>query len=258
MNLRYLEAFLAVAERGSLAGAAQDLKIATSAVSRQIRLFEESVEVSLFDRQTRKLLLTPAGEHLRREARLFAEASTSGLLGFSKRKVRMGCLQSAFEEKIAPSLIKGWARFPHDILVGSPSWLLSELQEDRLDAVITSLSGPASTSIRASKLYDEVPCFVAANSAARIVYEPYKDLWLKEQETWERSIHVNSLNAALELCRAGVGSAILPSVVAKRAGLRNTRSLGQKKIPIYFCTKKLKNPRTDVLEILTELRRHKV
>lgn len=58
---RYVDA---VAQRGSIRSAAEFLRVAPSAVNRQIALAEEELGVPLFDRVPQGLRLTAAGEHL--------------------------------------------------------------------------------------------------------------------------------------------------------------------------------------------------
>jgi DNA-binding transcriptional LysR family regulator len=66
----------AVARRGSLAGAAEELGRAPSAVTYAARRLEEDLDVLLFDRRGYRARLTPAGEELLREGRqLLAAAS---------------------------------------------------------------------------------------------------------------------------------------------------------------------------------------
>jgi len=61
MDLRQLTTFLEVAEQGSLRRAATRLRIAETALSRQMRLLEAEFGVTLFRRHGRGLALTPEG-----------------------------------------------------------------------------------------------------------------------------------------------------------------------------------------------------
>jgi LysR family transcriptional regulator, nitrogen assimilation regulatory protein len=65
MELRRLSYFVRVAEDGSLTKAAAKLRVAQSALSRQMRLLEDELGVALFDRTARGMRPTNAGEHLR-------------------------------------------------------------------------------------------------------------------------------------------------------------------------------------------------
>jgi DNA-binding transcriptional LysR family regulator len=62
LELRHLATFCAVAETLHFRGAADRLHIAQPAVTRQIQQLEAALGVGLFDRDTRSVALTPAGE----------------------------------------------------------------------------------------------------------------------------------------------------------------------------------------------------
>ena len=69
MDWDKLRIFHAVAEAGSFTHAGESLNLSQSAVSRQISALEESLNVSLFHRHARGLILTEQGELLYRTAR---------------------------------------------------------------------------------------------------------------------------------------------------------------------------------------------
>src|SRR5205814_10048839 len=61
-TLANLESFVRSAETGGFSGAARRLALAPAAVSRNVATLERNLGVRLFQRSTRKLTLTEAGE----------------------------------------------------------------------------------------------------------------------------------------------------------------------------------------------------
>jgi DNA-binding transcriptional LysR family regulator len=88
MDWDKLRVFHAVAEAGSFTHAGDTLNLSQSAVSRQISALEEALQVPLFHRHARGLILTEQGEALNRTVReVFAKlAMTEALLTESKER----------------------------------------------------------------------------------------------------------------------------------------------------------------------------
>ena len=73
-----IEAFLAIAERGSFHRAAAHLNLSQTALSHRMRKLEDDLGVDLFTRTTRQVALTPAGiDLLPRARRMFDEITAS-------------------------------------------------------------------------------------------------------------------------------------------------------------------------------------
>ena len=73
MEIRQLKAFVVVADLLSFTKASQKLNMAQSSVSAQVKVLEEDLDVKLFDRIGRRVLLTDAGRKLYAYARRMAE-----------------------------------------------------------------------------------------------------------------------------------------------------------------------------------------
>ncbi|MFC4273655.1 LysR family transcriptional regulator [Achromobacter aloeverae] len=69
MELRHLRYFIAVAEARSFRVAAERIHITQPAITRQIQDLEAEVGVALFERSSVGVALTPAGEHILKDAR---------------------------------------------------------------------------------------------------------------------------------------------------------------------------------------------
>lgn len=78
LELRVLRYFLAVADRGSITAASQQVRVAQPSLSRQLRALETELGIDLFVRDGRALRLGPAGRRLLPIARdLVARADTA-------------------------------------------------------------------------------------------------------------------------------------------------------------------------------------
>lgn len=106
MDWDKLRIFHAVAEAGSFTRAGEMLNLSQSAVSRQISALEESLDVLLFTRHARGLLLTEQGELLQKTARdIFAKlAKIEGQILDSKQRPE-GSLRITTTEFIGATLL---------------------------------------------------------------------------------------------------------------------------------------------------------
>ena len=118
MNLRHLQAFVSIAEAGSIARASTRLTVSQPAASRQILALEAELEVRLFDRIGRRLRLTSEGEDLLRQSRrLLMEVELLGararaLKGGHAGILRVGATPMAIEHTLARFLGRYRRRHP--------------------------------------------------------------------------------------------------------------------------------------------------
>src|ERR1700760_3914191 len=75
MELRHLRYFVAIAEERSFTRAAERLWVAQPGLSSQIRRLESELGIRLFDRHTRGVRLTPAGDLFLERARVALAAA---------------------------------------------------------------------------------------------------------------------------------------------------------------------------------------
>jgi len=79
-DLNDLQAFRAVVDKGSFRGAAEAIRISQPALSRRIEKLESALDVKLFERTTRRLLLSDSGAaYLRTCSRVLAEIAEAEL-----------------------------------------------------------------------------------------------------------------------------------------------------------------------------------
>lgn len=82
-TLANLESFVRSAESGGFSAAARRLKLTPAAVSRNVAMLERNLGVRLFQRSTRKLTLTEAGERFLAEIGANLEALQAAIAGIS-------------------------------------------------------------------------------------------------------------------------------------------------------------------------------
>src|SRR4051812_40223807 len=145
MELRHLRYFVAIAEERSFTRATERLWVAQPGLSTQIRKLESELGVQLFERHTRGVDLTDAGEVLLERARAALAAADvaagtgrhleAGLLG----RVRVGVSTDARWHGASMLL----ARFARDydgvelsVLEGTGGALWRDLRDGRLDALL--------------------------------------------------------------------------------------------------------------------------
>jgi len=85
LTLRGLRAFIVVEETGSISNGAKRIGGSSSGVSQQITALEQAVGAKLFDRQSRPLKLTPAGQLLHAHARKILEATAKAQAELSRQ-----------------------------------------------------------------------------------------------------------------------------------------------------------------------------
>lgn len=100
-DLRSLRAFVATAEELNFRRAAERLHMSQPPLSRMIASLEDSLETRLFERSTRQVALTRAGETLYREALLLLERADELARKLKRevavrRRFRIGCTSAAY------------------------------------------------------------------------------------------------------------------------------------------------------------------
>ena len=109
-ELGHLAHFHAVARHGSFTRAAAALRIQQPSVSRSVRLLEEALGVTLFERRPREVVLTAAGERIFAACvRLFEEADNIARIAEAERGDCRGPLRvaaaGAVASRLAPAAI---------------------------------------------------------------------------------------------------------------------------------------------------------
>lgn len=145
MDLHYLKIFYEVATEGSFTKAANKLYINQSAVSIQVKKFEELLNTKLFDRSSKKIKLTYSGEVLFKIAEeIFqkvkrAEKEIERIVLFDKAKIIIGSTHLVGEHmlpRIAKEFAKNYPEIEFDLLIKGRDPLIKDLKEGKVDVAL--------------------------------------------------------------------------------------------------------------------------
>ena len=142
MNISNLQSFTEVARRGSIAGAARAMACDPSAVSRNLAALEAELGIRLFERTTRRLELTEAGQrYLRRIEPIMDELAAAqdemrGLVGRPQGRLRVTA-SSAYGQTVVAPLIMSFRRdFPEVKLDLILTDAVIDLVAERIDVAL--------------------------------------------------------------------------------------------------------------------------
>lgn len=147
ITIEALEILDAIDRRGSFAKAAEELNKATSALSYGVQKLEEQLDITVFQREGRRSVLTPAGRLILDEGRKILNSAT--LLAQKAKEVATGwepLLRIAIDStqnytlifQILSEFMKDHERLEVDIIecILSGGW--EALEQDRVDLIIGS------------------------------------------------------------------------------------------------------------------------
>jgi DNA-binding transcriptional LysR family regulator len=221
MQLNQLKTLMCIADLGSISKAADQLRIAQPALSRQIRMLEAELGVQLFDRHGRGMVITSAGmEVLSRATRIMSEIDSiqgdlAQLDSTLSGRVVIGMpptISGLVTVKLAASIRRQHPRLELCFVDAFSGYLLDWLQRGELDIAV--LYGPRSMrSVRMEPLLQQDLFLVGAAdtdlSANRAV--PFSDL---DGETLVLPSSRHSIRNILESSAADLGITLHTTVEA--------------------------------------------
>lgn len=146
MNIRQMQSFVSVIERGSFAAAADALVTTQSTISARIRELERHLGVDLFDRSQHRARLTPKGEQMLLYARQMLDLSNQidrevGDPGSIEGTIRIGAVGMVVRN-LAPRLVgEVRLRFPNlriKMHVRLARTLLNMLEDAEIDLALVN------------------------------------------------------------------------------------------------------------------------
>ncbi len=107
MDFTQLSYFIAIAKHGNFSAAARQFYVSQPCISHQIQMMEKELGMALFERNTRKVTLTPAGEIFLEDAKKMVdlmENARNRLIQEEKGSMHLSIAHLASPTHLFPSL----------------------------------------------------------------------------------------------------------------------------------------------------------
>ncbi len=255
MTLQELRYFVAVADTGHFARAAERCHVSQPTLSTQLKKLEDYLGVKLFDRSLRRVTPTPVGREILRAARAIVEESERiRALARAQGKGALEALRLGAIATVSPYYLphaigvlrRGFPRLKLLLREGLTAGLLQALESGELDAALVALPVEAEA-LEIEPLFEET--FVAAFPkghplAARRTLEPRElagaEVLLLEEGHCLREqalevcgaagaaseeVKATSLETLAHMVAGGVGCTLLPALAAGPQGVRGAAQL---------------------------------
>jgi DNA-binding transcriptional LysR family regulator len=249
VQIGHLRCFLAVAERRHFTRAARELGVAQPSVSAQVRRLEDELGSELFQRMKGNVTLTPAGEALLPYARRIladVDAASSELLAATAQvrgRLALGATPSLAATLVPPVLARFHAAYPAVDLAlreaGSVD-LVAALEEGALDVALVILPVRHDVLVTQPLVREELVVAVARNhplakrrtmsvadlrDVPLVMFREGYDLRSSTEVACRAAgfaptfaVEGGEMDGVLRLTAAGLGAAIVPSLVVEPRG----------------------------------------
>jgi DNA-binding transcriptional LysR family regulator len=260
VELRQMQVIVAVAEAGGFSAAGRRLRLVQSAVSSTVRAVERELDVPLFDRSTRQVVPTAAGEAFVAAARTAlsaadqVQAAVDAARGVLRGRVTLGVMQGllgglppaigalrrahpgvvvrlrqAPAEEIVDAVREGTVDLAVIALTGRLRGLVGvELMRDRMVALVGPRSGLPDARVTLAELARHPFVDIAPGWAIRhVVDRAFRAAGVERAGVFE----TNDILAAVELVRADLGVTIFPATMA--AMFPDLRTVALRRAPTW-------------------------
>lgn len=260
MDYRYLKAFLLTAQFESFSKAAEALSIAQSAVSRQIKLLEETLGEELIIRSSKKIILTHKGEELFAAASHFDRMASDIFQREDNRPLTVGILSGLLKNWFLPIVVRYYKKYSRNlnIRIEDQPELRSGIEEGKYDAIF-STENIQSELVTSLKLFDEKFVLISKGELNKrklheerwIVFGEGDHLFELSKKRSDHIVSVESISAIVGLVSSGVGIAVVPDHVLKKGhGLTVSELPGQNHSEIYLSTLNFRSHPAPIRELL--------
>jgi DNA-binding transcriptional LysR family regulator len=262
LDFRYLKAFMLTAKYSSFSKAAEELNIAQSAVSRQIKLLEDSLQEELIIRSSKKVILSEKGKELYNASQSFEKTSLQIFQREDKLPLTIGIVEGLLKNWFTPILTEYLKNQKRNVLVHVADMpeLKSGIEDSKFD-VIFGLENIQSELVTSLKLFEEKLVLISKNELNRkklyenrwVVFSNNDYLFKVSKIKSESLVMVDSFTAIISLVKSDVGIAIVPDhLIRKEDKLEVQEVPGLPSSQIYMSTLNYKKM-PDRIKVLADI-----
>jgi LysR family transcriptional regulator, transcriptional activator of nhaA len=290
-NYHHLYYFYTIAKNGSISRACEELKLAQPTLSAQLKQFENSLNLKLFEREGRNLRLTETGKHvLSFAAEIFdtGKELMDGLGGLTRKgrlRIRIG-ISTFVPRSVVDALLKFLLKIEPDIYLfveeSKMNEVLKNLKSHDLDLVLTDTPAHFPTEGIENHLIAEIPIVFCAhasisgkikkipddlNAAPMIlptaqsqVYQAVQEYFIAHRIKPNIVAEIQDVELVRRLVLAGIGIAPLNAITVKQAPTKEPLSILDKKTKlgiydkIYLLTKERKKENILIQKIIDQFK----
>ncbi|WP_290703785.1 LysR family transcriptional regulator [Amphritea sp.] len=257
LSIRHLRAFTQVAHCGSFTQAASRLHLTQSSLTATVKQLELSVGLTLFDRTTRRVLLTHEGEQFRPVAeKLISDFDTAindlkAVAGQQQGQVAIAASPSTISRLLPPVVEAYRKQFP-DIAISLHDDSAGQIEQKVLDngvdfgiganhsahpelnyqpvltdryGVVVPANHPFSseTTIQWQQLIEEDLLFLSVDTGIRAQLNQFKQAGQFQLSDRKAMLEVSNPAGMAALIRQGIGISVLPALAASTDSFKELR-----------------------------------
>jgi DNA-binding transcriptional LysR family regulator len=246
LDFRYLKAFMLTAKYSSFSKAAEELNIAQSAVSRQIKLLEDSLQEELIIRSSKKVILSEKGKELYQASQSFEKTSLQIFQREDQLPLSIGILEGLLKNWFTPLLTEYLKNQKRDVTVHVADMpeLKSGIEESKFD-VIFGVENIQSELVTSLKIFEEKLVLISKSEINRkklsenrwVVFSNNDHLFKLSKAKSESIVMVDSFSSIISLVKNDVGIAVVPDhLIRKEDQLKVQEVPGLPSSQIYLST----------------------
>lgn len=268
IDFRYLKAFVLTAQHGSFSKAALELDIAQSAISRQIKLLEESLGVELIIRSSKQVVLTEKGKQLLAATQNFEKITDQIFISDEDRPIAIGILSGLIQNWFRPILAEYMKLYPKrklEIKIADIIELRRGIENGKFD-IVFGTENLQSDLVTSLKIFTEKLVLISKKEIQKKNLHEYRwlvfsnnDHLLKTAKVQSSNInYIEDMGVLIHLVKNDIGVAVVPDHLLQKEDQLKVYDIGlNEKSEIYMTTlnyKKWPKPIQDFVSLVKNKR----